>query len=163
MITKHYLNINNFSFGKIVVIFALIIIFSVISIHAEMLSVRGDKVNLRTGPGQNFSAICEYDSGFPIEIVEQKGNWLKTKDFEGDTGWMHKSFLTNRKHTIVKANRNKDESINIRKGPGSNHPIIGKAYYGVVFSILKLESGWVEVHHESGLTGWVSTNLLWGY
>ncbi|NOR25987.1 MAG: hypothetical protein GQ542_16690 [Desulforhopalus sp.] len=29
--------------------------------------------------------------------------------------------------------------------------------------ILRHQSGWVEVHHESGLTGWISLNLLWGW
>lgn len=141
----------------------LMSIFGAISVHSEMLSVKGEKVNLRTGPGKKYPVKWEYGSGFPVEIIESKGDWLKVKDFEDDTGWMHKSLLVNRPRTIVKANRNNDENINIRKGPGSDTKIVGKAYYGVVFRILSHQSGWVEVRHESGLKGWISSHLLWGH
>jgi uncharacterized protein YraI len=30
------------------------IIFGAISVHAEMLSFKGEKVNLRAGPGKNY-------------------------------------------------------------------------------------------------------------
>ncbi len=150
-------------FSKTVAFLIFSLFFSVVSAHAEMLSIKGDKVNLRKGPGKTYGIISEYDSGFPVEILERKGNWVKIKDFEEDIGWIEKSFLINSLQTIVKANRNKDESINIRKEPGSDSPIVGKAYYGVVFKVLRIQSGWVEVRHESGLTGWVSSNLLWGF
>jgi SH3-like domain-containing protein len=138
-------------------------VLSAISLHAEMLSVKSDKVHLRSGPGTDFSIQWNYSSGFPVEVIERKGDWLKVKDFEDDTGWMHKSLLINRAQTIVKANRNKDEKINIRNGPGSGNKVVGMAYYGVVFRILQHQSGWVEVQHDSGLKGWVSSNLLWGH
>ncbi len=139
----------------------LISAFSAVAVQAEMLSIKGDNVNLRTGPGKNYKIKFEYGAGFPVELVEKKGNWLKVKDFEDDTGWVHKSFLNNSIQTIVKANRNTDQKINIRKGPASDTKIIGMAYYGVVFKILRNQAGWVEVEHESGLKGWVSSHLLW--
>ena len=162
MKTRYYIPKSNKSFPFI---FALVFlcIFITMPLHAEMLSIRGDNVNIRTGPGINFKIIWEYGSGFPVKVLEKKGDWLKTKDFEGDTGWIHKSLLTNQSQTIVKANRNTEEKINIRKEPSSKSKIIGMAYYGVVFKILKLQSGWIEVQHESGLKGWISSNLLWGF
>lgn len=136
---------------------------SVTSLNAEMLSVKDDMVHLRSGPGTKYNIQWEYSSGFPVEVIERKGEWLKIKDFEDDTGWMHKSLLTNRLQTIVKANRNRDLTINIRNGPGSDNKVVGKASYGVVFRILQHQKGWVEVQHESGLKGWISSNLLWGH
>ncbi len=41
--------------------------------------------------------------------------------------------------------------------------IVGKAYYGVVFKMLRQKSDWVEVQHESGLTGWVYSRSALGY
>lgn len=148
---------------KLCVFLLYIFVYSSISAHAEMLSVKNDGVNLRTGPGTKYSVKWEYGSGFPVKIIERKGEWLKVKDFEDDTGWLHKSVLTNSLQTIVKANKNSEEKINIRRGPGSNNKIVGKAYYGVVFKVLSHQSGWVEVSHDSGLTGWVSSNFLWGF
>lgn len=151
--------------GSIRVVVYFLILISIILVtpaFSEMRSVRGEKVNLRSGPGKTYSVKWEYGSGFPVQIISKKGDWLKTKDFENDTGWIHNSLLSSRPYVIVKANRNKDVKINIRKGPGSTNKIVGQAYYGVVFKVLKHQSGWVNVRHDSGLTGWVSSNLLWG-
>jgi len=104
------------------------IILGAISVHAERLTVnvRGEKVNLRAGPGKNYSVKWAYGSGFPVVIVERKGEWLRVKDFEDDTGWMHKTLLVNRPQTIVEANRYNCEKINIRKGPGSGTEIVAR-------------------------------------
>ena len=130
---------------------------------AEMLSVKGDKVNLRSGPGKKYIVKWEYGDGFPLVVIKKKGKWLKVKDFEGDQGWIHKNLLVDKPRMIVKVNRNQNQSINIRKQPGTKGKIVGKAYYGVVFTTLKQKSGWVHVKHDTGLQGWIKRSLLWGY
>ena len=130
---------------------------------AEMLSVKGDKVNLRSGPGKQYKVKWEYGDGLPLKVLKTKGKWVKVKDFEGDSGWIFRKLLSSKPQMIVKANRNQDKKINIRKGPGTENKIVGKAYYGVVFSTVEQKSGWVKVIHETGLEGWVKRSLLWGY
>ncbi len=133
------------------------------SAKTEILSVKGDNVHLRTGPGKNYSIKWIYSEGLPVEVLERKGNWVKVRDFDDDSGWLNKEFLSTQTFAIVKANRFKDESINIRSDPSSESTIVGIAYYGVVFKVLTLHSGWVKVRHKTGLTGWISSNLLWGF
>jgi SH3-like domain-containing protein len=163
MKTMHY-KISETKILKIsFIVFVVTIFFSTLFVRAETLSIKGDKVNLRTGPGIDYSVKWEYGDGFPVQVIEKKGDWRKVKDFENDTGWVYKSFLSSSLFAIVKANKDSDQKINIRKGPGTDNKIIGKACYGVVFKILRNKSGWVEVQHESGLIGWVSSHLLWGY
>lgn len=148
-------------------IIALLIVFIqlafAIPVLAKMASVKGDKVNLRKGPGTQYSVKWEYGNGFPLRVVNKKGAWVKVKDFEGDTGWVHKSLLVYDPQVIVKVNRNRNQKINIRSGPGTKNKIVGKAYYGVVFKSLRKQSGWIHVEHESGLKGWIKSNLVWGY
>lgn len=146
----------------------LIILFSLVfslpyTAVAEMLSVNGDKVNLRSGPGKKYNVKWEYGDGFPLQVLKKKGKWVKVKDFEGDSGWIYRKLLLSKPQMIVKANRNTDQKINIRKEPGTGKKIVGKAYYGVVFSTIEQKSGWVKVKHESGLEGWIKRSLLWGY
>lgn len=131
--------------------------------YSEMLSIDGDKVNLRTGPGTKYSVKWEYGSGFPVKVLERKGKWVKVKDFENDTGWIHKSLLKKDPQMIVKANKNQEKKINIRDNPGTKNKIVGQAYYGVVFKTLQQKTDWVKVKHESGLIGWIKRSLLWGY
>lgn len=148
---------------SVVPVFIFLVLFLCSSAYAEMLSIKGDKVNLRSGPGTKYSVKWEYGEGFPVKVVKRKGNWVKVKDFENDTGWVHKSLLRKKPQMIVKANRNTDKKINIRSKPGTKSKIVGKAYHGVVFRTLAKKSGWVQVKHETGLVGWIKSTLLWGY
>lgn len=148
---------------KIIILLALLNIFLLSSAYAKMGSVNGEKVQLRSGPGTKYSSKWEYGDGYPLKILTKKGNWIKVKDFENDSGWIFKKYISSTPHMIVKVNKGKKKKINIRSGPGTKYKTIGKAYYGVVFQTLRQEKGWAKVKHESGLTGWIKRSLLWGF
>ena len=128
-----------------------------------MVSVSGEKVNLRKGPSTRDPIIWELGKGFPLKVVGSKGSWYKVSDFENDVGWIYKNLVSRKPHLIVKVNKNSKEQINIRSGPGTKYQVVGKAQYGVVFETLQQKSGWVKVRHETGLTGWIKRSLLWGW
>lgn len=146
---------------RILYIFVFLLFFSSIS-FAEVLSVNGENVNLRSGPGTKYSVKWEYGQGFPLKVIDRKGDWLKVSDFEKDTGWIHKSLLSKQRHVIIKVNKKNKKKINIRSKPSTNSQIVGKAYYGVVFERVETKSGWAKVRHETGLIGWIKETLLWG-
>jgi len=125
---------------------------------AKMLSVAGEKVNLRAKPSAKSAILWEYGKGFPVRVLDRKGNWYKVIDFENDTGWVYKKLMGDTPHMIVKKKR-----VNIRSGPGSRYKLVGKANYGVVFKTIEQRKGWAKVRHESGLTGWIRRDLLWGW
>jgi SH3-like domain-containing protein len=143
----------------------LIFIFLLISTSAycKMLTVKNEKVPLMSGPAKSFQIKCEYDKGFPIKVTSTKGKWVKIEDFENDSGWIYRDFLIDHPSVIVKANRNTENKINLRSGPGESYKIIGQAFYGVVFEKIEQKNGWVKIRHDSGLTGWVKGLFLWGY
>ena len=148
---------------KITILVLFLSFFAVTCAYSKMNSIKGDKVQLRSGPGTKYSSEWEYGDGFPLKVLTWKGSWVKVKDFENDTGWVYKQFLAPTPHMIVKVNKGKKKKVNIRSGPGTNYKIVGKAYYGVVFKTLVQQKGWAKVKHESGLTGWVKRSLLWGF
>lgn len=148
----------------------VLIIFTVFTIFlfpsyssAQMLSVDGENVNLRSGPGTKYQVKWEYGKGFPLKVVSKKGDWVKVTDFENDSGWIYKPLLSKKGHMIVKAFKNKNNRVNIRSGPGTRYKVVGKAYYGVVFETLTQQNGWAKVRHESGLVGWIKRTLVWGF
>lgn len=148
---------------KFILPLLLLIIFSTNQALAKMGAINGEKVQLRSGPGTNYSSKWEYGDGLPVRVLTQKGNWIKVKDFENETGWVFGEYLSDKPHMIVKVNKGKKKKINIRSGPGTKYKVVGMAYYGVVFETLEQKNGWVKVKHESGLTGWIKRSLLWGY
>ena len=126
--------------------------------HAEMVSISRAKANMRSGPGEKYPLKWELGVGYPLKVVRRQGNWLKVTDYEADTGWINKKQVAKTPHMIVKAKK-----AIIRNGPGKNQRIVGNATRGVVLRTLKHKKGWVQVRHESGLSGWVPSNTLWGW
>ncbi|MBU4235408.1 MAG: SH3 domain-containing protein [Proteobacteria bacterium] len=147
------------------ILYTIIILVLVVSTtsFAEMKSTSGEKVSLRTGPGEKYNVKWEFGNGFPVKILSKKGKWTKVQDFENDSGWVYTSMLNNKPHIIVKVNKGKNIKINIRSGPGPKYSVVGKAYYGVVFEKKEQKKGWVKVRHESGLEGWIEKSLVWGF
>jgi len=154
----------NFSWKNIVVLLISIIALGICSTaQAKMLSIAGDDVNMRSGPGTNYRVMWELGNGFPLKVLKKKGGWYRVSDFEGTIGWVHQDVTSKTPHMIIKKHKNSKKRINIRSGAGTKYRIVAKAYYGVVLKTLKQENGWVKVEHEKGVTGWVKRSLLWGF
>ena len=135
------------------------IIFLVGIAGARMVSVAGNVVNMRSGPGKNYPVVWELGKGFPLKIVQTKGSWIKVTDYENDSGWIFKELVDRSAHLVVKK-----KIVNIRSGPGKNYKIIRQAKKGVVFKTVERKKDWVKVRHEeSKLTGWIKRSLLWGW
>jgi SH3-like domain-containing protein len=151
--------------GFLVILILLVGVWPVCTNAAgfTMVSVAGEKVNLRQGPSTKYPVVWELGKGFPLKVIERKGSWYKVVDFENDVGWIYKNLVSRKPHLVVKVNKRSKKRVNVRSGPGTNYKIVGKAEYGVVFETLERGDGWVKVRHEKGLIGWVKRSLLWGW
>jgi len=159
---------NNFTIGFLMkTAFLLLICLSTLFstshlLCAHTLSVSTQNLSLKSGPGANYKTLCQLGKGFPLQTLQTKGSWVKVKDFENDTGWVSKKGLSKTPHAILKTNKGSRNTVNIRSGPGMNSSIKARAYYGVVFMTLGKKNGWTQVKHDSGLSGWIKSDLLWG-
>ena len=124
----------------------------------NMVSISGSSANMRTGPDTGAKVMWELKRGYPLEVVQQKGRWLKVKDFEGDQGWVARSLTGSAPHYVVKSPTGK-----LRKGPGTQHAIVGKVVYGDVLRTGEQRSGWALVKTQNGQQGWISQKLMWGW
>ena len=143
--------------------FCLVFAHTGSALALQMVSIDGDNVNMRSGPGKKNKVIWKLGNGYPLKILKQSGHWLRVQDFEGSIGWVHKQVTKREGHMIVKVHKNSKSRINIRSGPGRNKRIVAKAYYGVVFKTLEQRSGWVKVRHGKRVTGWIKRSLVWGF
>lgn len=126
--------------------------------QAKMVAVDRDRINVRSGPGLNYSILWHLERGFPLQVIGSKQNWYRVRDYEGDVGWVYKPLTNGRAHVVVKR-----REINVRSGPGTNYRIIAKAREGVVFRTVSRQKGWLKVRHQNGTTGWVARHLVWGW
>lgn len=142
---------------RVAMAFLFTILASTVS-QAEMLSIRGRQVNMRSGPGTNYPVLWELGAGFPLKTIKRQGKWLQVKDFEGDTGWVFKK-LTAKVPTVIVVKK----IVNIRSGPSTKKSIVGKAEYGTVLKVVTHSKGWVKVQQQGGHVGWIKQNLVWGW
>ncbi|CAN5383083.1 SH3 domain-containing protein [soil metagenome] len=124
----------------------------------EMVSVARPTINMRSGAGPKQAVRWALSKGYPLEVTRRQGNWLKVRDFENDVGWVYRPSVNKTPHVIVKAG-----VANVRSVPSTRGRIVGKADYGEVMKSVEQRSQWVKVQRKSGVKGWISRSLLWGW
>ncbi len=123
----------------------------------QMVSV-SKQAYLRDGAGTQHEARWLLDPGYPLVVLGRQGNWLQVRDFEDDTGWIYRPLTSAVRHHVVTS-----ATANIRRGPGTNTRVVGRAKYGEVLRTLDKREHWVKVKKPGGPTGWVARRLLWGW
>jgi SH3-like domain-containing protein len=69
----------------------------------NMVSIKGNTVNMRSGPGTHTEPLWELQKGYPLQVLKRQNRWLQVKDFEGDTGWVARSLTGNTPHHVQAA------------------------------------------------------------
>lgn len=133
-------------------------------------------LNLRSEASTSGSVIASLKNSEKVQIIEKKDNgWSKIKTESGKVGWASSKYLvntpTNSGNTSSQDNSssqndsvatsgnvkvNTSSGLNVRKGPGTNHAIIGSLAGGSVVQVKEKSGGWVKVVLSNGSTGWVS-------
>lgn len=130
--------------------------FSTAAMAQERVCVNADIANMRSAPTTKSDQLWQVEKYHPLIVLEKKGKWVKVKDFEGDTAWLHKSLLGNSECVITKKAK-----CNVR----SSGSIKGKKLFtterGVPFKVLDRKNGWIKVKHKDGDIGWISKKLVW--
>ena len=123
----------------------------------ETVSVLKDGANVRVSPSTDDQVAMELFQGYPLKVVEKKGDWLKVSDYENDTGWINKSLVGPGNTVIVNAKT----PINMRSEPKTSGAVVANIERGVVLTKISTQGDWVKVKHAKGTEGWISKTLLW--
>ena len=97
---------NNNHYLIILVLFFSILFFfskSFANENVNFLSLKNNEVNLRQGPSFEYPIKFIYKKKFlPIEVLDESETWIKIKDFENNSGWIHISQVSKKKSAINK-------------------------------------------------------------
>ena len=142
------------------VLFFLILFFS-FKISADetkkFLSLKNNEANVRLGPSKEYPIKFIYKKKFlPIEVLDKSENWIKIKDFENNSGWIHISQVSKKKSAINK----KNNSIIYKKPTIFSKPV-AKLEIGRLVLIKKCKVEWCKIT-SGGFKGWVFESSLWG-
>lgn len=125
---------------------------------AAMVSIDRETVNLRQGASTRHAATFVLPRGYPLKVIGRRNGWLKVRDFEGDTGWVLGRLTARKPHMVVSV-----PTANLRKGPDTRRPVVGRLEGGEVLRTLERRGGWVKVRRADGAAGWVASRLVWGW
>jgi SH3-like domain-containing protein len=123
---------------------------------AQRLAVTAEIANIRSGPGTQYDVLWQVETYYPIVVIDKSDQWYQFKDFENDTGWVHKS-LVDEIETII----TKKDLCNIRSGPGTGEKILFTVNRGIPFKVLEHKDHWLHIEHGDGDKGWIHDSLIW--
>jgi SpoIID/LytB domain protein len=129
--------------------------------------VAASGLNVRSGPGTNYSKIGFLYRNSQVTILGQTGAWYKIK-FGSTTGYVHSAYV---KVSNAVPSRGEDDRslpstavvtatwLNVRTGPGTNYTRIGAIKMNSRVTILQKVGSWYKISY-GALTGYVSGDYL---
>lgn len=119
-------------------------------------------LNVRSGPGTNYSKIGIVYKGNTLSIIETKGMWSHVQLNTGLNGWVYSKYikqssLTNTTQTIGTINV---VAVNVRSDAGKQYDIIKVASQGTKVKLIKKSNGWCNIELPSGTIGWISEKYI---
>ncbi len=130
------------------------------------VSLKSDKVNLRTGPGIDYPTTWVYRrAGLPLEVFDEFQNWRHVRDSEGTEGWIFSSLLSGRRTALVLPWERKNNearpttAVYVDNSARARKVAIIEA--GVIADVHGCDGRWCEVTIDT-FNGYVEQAKLWG-
>lgn len=120
-----------------------------------------ETLNLRSGPGTNYTWLGQASRGDWVGILGESGNWYQvriyTGQYKGQTGYMSKNFLkvvsAGSSTTATVKNPSGTGFLNLRESPSYTANVLGIFYNGATCEVLyKRTDGWWYVSIQLGTT-----------
>ena len=123
----------------------------------RFVTLRSDKVNVRTGPGEQYPIDWVFTrKDMPVEIVAEFNHWHRIRDVEGTEGWVQERMVTGKRAVIVRGQQRV-----LRDRPTGDAAIVARAEPGVIAKLLECQPGWCRVE-AAGVSGWLKREEIWG-
>ena len=124
----------------------------------RFVSLKSDNANIRVGPSVNYPIKLKYVfQNLPLEIIDEFDVWRKSRDHEGNIGWVHKSLIKGDRFILVNYNTNKD--VKLYNMP--NGKIIGIIKKNNILDLNLCILHWCKVT-QNKFSGWLLKKNIWG-
>jgi SH3-like domain-containing protein len=123
----------------------------------RFVSLRSDKINLRTGPGTDYPVEWVYTRRrMPVEVTAEFENWRKIRDWRGTEGWVHQSMIDGRRTALIIG-----EIRVMRRAAAAESGPVARVEPGVIGLILECVPDWCRIEVD-GLLGWLRRDEFYG-
>jgi len=122
------------------------------------VSLKFDKVNARSGPGDDHRLLWVYRvRGLPVQVVAETAEWRRICDPEGALVWVHRRTTDGRRMTM---NTHADPWP-LRRRPKLESRVVAYLNARALATLIRCEDDWCRVR-AGDVTGWVPQGELWG-
>lgn len=130
------------------------------------VSLKSDKVNLRTGPGIDYPTTWVYRrAGLPLEVFEEFQNWRHVRDSEGTEGWIFSSLLSGRRTALVlpweRKTTDSKPTTAVYRTNSQRARKVAIIEAGVIADVHGCDGRWCEVTIDT-FNGYIDQSKLWG-
>ena len=127
-------------------------------------SSNGKGVNLRTGPGTNFTSYGTYAVGTEATVLSSGTNWCYIKIKNGNTGFMMTKYLTKTTPspspvTTAYVTSKNGLSVQLRTGPGTSYRVVAAFPVGQKVTVHSWGNTWSYIT-VANKTGYMMTKFL---
>lgn len=139
-------------------ILALICIFTLILPLAAMAdtgTVTGSVLNVRSGPGIQYTVVGSLYQDTQVEILDSQGGWYQI-EYRTLKGWVSGDYIDVKKSTQLRVT---GSSVNLRPGPGAD-PVIGSVKQGDLLVLVAAGDQWHQVKTSTGITAYISAQYV---
>lgn len=121
----------------------------------DFISISKHEANVRAGPGTQYPILWVYkQKGYPLEVLAKYQSWYKTRDAEGEEGWVYKSLVSKRRTVLI----NQGEAATLYKNSDATKPLLRLAPR-VILSLDKCTRFMCQVSYRK-TDGWILKERL---
>ncbi len=142
-------------------------------------TITGSVVNIRSGPGTNYTKVGAITKGAQVEVIKQAGDWCEIRFAGNKTGWVSSSLIsvkaTSQSQPVVSTTSSSTVSatgsgtttvevtgttVNLRQGPGTSYKVVGKVSKGTVLTVVDKSGDWYKITGQGIPVGYISSSLV---
>ena len=124
----------------------------------RFVSLKSNDINIRVGPSINYPIKLKYViQNLPLEIIDEFDVWRKSRDHEGNIGWVHKSLIKGDRYILTGYKNNEDIKLYSRP----NGKIKGLIKNNNILKLKSCTPNWCKVSKGS-FRGWILKDSIWG-
>lgn len=123
----------------------------------RFVALKSNDVNLRAGPGKRYPIRWHYNRArLPVEIIEEFAHWRKIRDYEGTSGWVHKSIVDGKRTVLIM-----DKMQNLYAKPDVTSKQVMRVDPLVIANLKECQPDWcaVEINERKA---WIRKADIWG-
>ena len=146
---------------KLVLFLILLLSLPAVAGDEGFYSLKSDKVNLRTGPGDRFPIQWVYqEKHYPVEVLDSFDVWRQIREQDDTIGWVNEKMLSKDRYVVIQ------QEEKLLDSPSVSGRVVAYVQPGVIARVHSCPRGdFCRLRFTYGdkkVEGWFPRRFVWG-